>query len=72
MTALKYSPVLMLIILLAAPFALQGNGDAERGEGPRLIVVTPHNEQIRSEFLRGFQDWHLKQYGSPATVVWNG
>ncbi len=71
MTALRYSPVLILIILLAAPFALQGDGDGERGEGPRLIVVTPHNEQIRSEFLRGFQDWHLAQYGSPATVVWS-
>jgi ABC-type Fe3+ transport system substrate-binding protein len=34
-------------------------------------VITPHNEQIRHEFGRGFARWHERVHGSPAAVVWS-
>lgn len=40
------------------------------GEGPRLHVITPHTEAIRTEFGRGFARWHQRHFGEPATVEW--
>lgn len=36
----------------------------------RLVVVTPHVEQIREEFGRGFSDWHQKNFGEPVEIDW--
>lgn len=36
-----------------------------------LVVITPHNEQIRTEFARGFEAWHAERYDEPVTVAWN-
>ena len=35
-----------------------------------MIVVSPHNEAIRSEFGRAFDQWHRAHFGEPATVEW--
>ena len=61
----------LLVLLAALPVAL-----APRGEEPdlrmrRVIVYTPHNEQIRFEFARAFAAWHARNFGEPAEVVWN-
>jgi ABC-type Fe3+ transport system substrate-binding protein len=37
---------------------------------PRVIVISPHNEAIRYEFGRGFDQWHRKQFGEGAVVEW--
>lgn len=67
-------PVLLLSLaaLLALPFLLRPEraaGAAPAG-GPALVVITPHNEAIRSEFARAFSDWHQARYGTPAAVDW--
>jgi ABC-type Fe3+ transport system substrate-binding protein len=36
----------------------------------RLVIISPHNEAIRYEFGRGFDEWHRKQFGDGATVEW--
>lgn len=36
-----------------------------------LVIITPHNEQIRTEFARGFELWHQEKYDEPVTVAWN-
>lgn len=36
----------------------------------RLIIWTPHVEQIREEFGAGFDRWHRRVHGSPAEVDW--
>lgn len=35
---------------------------------PRLIVITPHSEQIRAEFGRAFALWHEREFGEPVYV----
>ncbi len=37
---------------------------------PPVIVLTPHPEEIRAEFERGFNTWYQARYGTPATVEW--
>jgi len=36
-----------------------------------LVIITPHNEQIRTEFAVGFEAWHQAKYSEPVTVAWN-
>jgi hypothetical protein len=60
------------LVALAALPLIFGEGRARvPADANRVIIYTPHNEQIRSEFGRGFADWHQRTYGKPAKVVWN-
>lgn len=35
-----------------------------------LMIVTPHVEQIRSEFAIAFDRWHRRVYSSPVAIDW--
>jgi len=53
--------VLLSVLTLAA---LRLHGDA-------VIVITPHPEEIRQEFSRGFAKWQAAQgVAAPDTVEW--
>lgn len=41
------------------------------GSGGTLIIITPHNEQIRYEFKRAFERWHERNFGQRVNVVFN-
>jgi ABC-type Fe3+ transport system substrate-binding protein len=66
----KYVLPALLVVLAALPVVF-GSGTTESTDGARVIIYTPHNEQIRAEFGRAFAAWHARTKGSPATVVWN-
>lgn len=62
----------MLAVLLGAPFALRPRQTQTSQDGRPLIIITPHNEQIRSEFGRAFEEWHERQFGGQrVSVIWN-
>ncbi len=69
---------LLLAILLAAPWLMraptrdsgQPVGSATDTQPRALVVLTPHNEQIRYEFARAFSDWHRERFGQPVSVDW--
>ncbi|MDA1260254.1 MAG: ABC transporter substrate-binding protein [Planctomycetota bacterium] len=75
---MRVLPILLLLLaVLALPFALRPEPELQlmSTHGPleakrRLAVITPHNEAIRSEFGRAFEDWHLREHGSPVRVDW--
>ena len=71
MNYLRYAPVFVLLLLLVAPFILGGNDAQIDADAPQVIIVSPHNEQIRSEFSRAYASWHLEKYGTPARVTWS-
>ena len=68
---LRYLPILMLVILLAAPFALERPGEAPDPDARRLVITTPHNEQIRDEFSRAFSEWHLAEFQEAVSIDWS-
>lgn len=58
-------------LLVAVPVvARRGTVEPPAGS-PVVIVMSPHNEQIRIEFGDAFTAWHEREYGEPATVIWN-
>ncbi len=61
--------VLALFVgLLAVPFAFRPREATIPADALRLVVITPHNEQIRYEFGRAFSEWHEARYGQPVFV----
>ncbi len=61
-----------LLVLVGLPVLL-GPGRAERPpDGTRrLTIITPHNELIRAEFKRAFEQWHRETYAEPVEVIWS-
>jgi iron(III) transport system substrate-binding protein len=47
------------------------SGDRRSSDALKLIILSPHNEQIRYEFGRAFDHWHQRRFGRRALVIWN-
>lgn len=58
-------------IVLALPFVFRESRVIDETDARRVIIISPHNEQIRYEFGNGFERWHELEYGEPARVVWS-
>jgi ABC-type Fe3+ transport system substrate-binding protein len=70
-----YFYILLFVIVLLAPFAMRRavRGDRDAGDpagagARRLVVITPHNQDIRREFARAFNAWHVARFGEPVEV----
>lgn len=61
----------VLAVLIGVPLLVRPTSATVDPRARRVIIVTPHNEQIRSEFGRAFARWHEQHHGEPATVIWN-
>ena len=70
----KYGFIVLFLVVLATPFALRlavtrgGGAGRVGGDAARLVVITPHNQDIRREFARAFSDWHARRYGVPMVI----
>lgn len=60
-----------LLVLFGVPLFFQGDKDSPPADADRVIIITPHNEQIRYEFAQGFSNWYKKEFGEDAVVVWS-
>ena len=73
----KLAVLAALLLVLSVPFLVRGmagqSAPAASSTGksiPKLVIVTPHVEQIRSEFGAAFARWYERTQGSPVTVDW--
>jgi ABC-type Fe3+ transport system substrate-binding protein/heme-degrading monooxygenase HmoA len=57
-----------LLALIVIPFTLRPETPGGSGEAPSLIIISPHNEQIRHEFAEAFGAWHQEHYGEPVWI----
>lgn len=62
--------ILALIVVVVLPFALRTKSAATGPADETLVIVTPHNEAIRSEFGRAFADWYRRQTGRTVAIDW--
>ena len=69
---MRYAFLLLLAALLALPFLTPNSTPREKPtsekDASRLIVVTPHNGDIRREFAEAFDVWHRQHYGRSVTL----
>lgn len=73
----KLGVLVAMLCVLSLPFVVRLSAGEDGRRGPaaderaaKLIVVTPHVEQIRDEFGAAFGRWHKRVYGSEARIDW--
>ena len=66
------SILLAAALVVALPFLFRKPEQATSWKpgDPELVVVTPHNEAIRTEFERAFSRWHEERFGQPVHIDW--
>jgi iron(III) transport system substrate-binding protein len=63
--------VAALVATVALPFALKPKPAVPKaGTQEALVIITPHNEAIRFEYGRGFQEWYHARTGKNVAVDW--
>ncbi|MEM8835270.1 MAG: ABC transporter substrate-binding protein [Planctomycetota bacterium] len=62
--------VLSLGIVLGVPLLFRPDSAIVPPGAATLVIVTPHNEQIRYEFGRAFNAWHQREHGQPVVIDW--
>jgi iron(III) transport system substrate-binding protein len=75
----RYLYLVLFAVVLIAPFVLRlavtrgkttsdSHGDGADAPVGRLVIVTPHNQDIRREFARAFDAWHRTKYGRGVAI----
>ena len=63
--------ILALVAVLVGPIVLRPKkSSAPRAGEQALVIITPHNEAIRSEFGRAFEEHYLARTGRRVRVDW--
>jgi ABC-type Fe3+ transport system substrate-binding protein len=62
--------LLALVVTVALPFALRPRQPALGPADDTVVIISPHNEAIRTEFGRGFQAWYQARTGRTVAVDW--
>src|SRR5688572_3580225 len=65
-----YIYLILFLLVLGLPFLLRGaitQAPPDRSEA-RIVVVTPHNQDIRREFAYAFSQWHREKYGGGVEI----
>lgn len=62
--------ILALVAVVALPFLLRPTQTGLAEADDALVVITPHNEAIRSEYTVGFREWYRRKTGRTVTIDW--
>ena len=61
---LGWAPVLMAVLAASAISGCKKKVEAD------LVIVSPHDKQIESEFERAFRAWHQQKFGKEVKLLW--
>jgi iron(III) transport system substrate-binding protein len=69
----RYFFIIAFAVLLIAPLAARAlhgvwNPSIVADATERLVIITPHEQDIRNEFRWAFADWHRRKYGQAVDV----
>src|SRR5687768_11036155 len=71
-----YVWAILFVAVLVTPFVVRlAITDSPQSDQPQnnaavrtLVVITPHNQDIRREFARAFDAWHASRYGQAVEI----
>jgi ABC-type Fe3+ transport system substrate-binding protein len=71
----RYVYLILFFLVLVIPFVMRrvvapAGGEVRSSGGTvlRLVIITPHNQDIRREFAWAFSDWHREHFGQAVDV----
>ncbi len=59
-----------LVAIVAVPFALRPDRPTTAQADDTVVIITPHNEAIRSEYALGFAAWYRATTGRSVAIDW--
>lgn len=62
--------LVLFALILGVPFLFRPAEAEAPPDAVRLVIITPHNEQIRGEIARAFSEWHVNEFGRPVVIDW--
>ena len=62
--------LLALVAVVLGPILLRPKGPGSGSGAQPLVIITPHNESIRSEFGHAFEEQYLARTGKRVRVSW--
>lgn len=64
--------IALLVLIVGVPILLRPKqaSRANNADDPRLVVYTPHNEQIRYEIERAYNQWRIDSKKQPVLFDW--
>ncbi len=62
--------LVLLAIIVGLPVAWRPPREQIDPDALKLVIVTPHNEQIRYETAHAFNDWHTERFGQAVRIDW--
>lgn len=62
--------LLAFAVVLGVPFAFRPEQARTPAGAERLVIITPHGDQIRWEFANAFDRWHRDRFGAPVVIDW--
>ena len=72
----EWTPRIIVVVLLAVVvgvpllFQKKESVDASAAAGARLVIYSPHNQNIRLEFTRAFNDFRRAQNRPTVAIDW--
>ncbi len=63
--------LVLFVAVLMLPLLFRIDRPETNAASRTLVIMTPHNEQIRYEFKRAFELWHERTYGEQVRVAWS-
>src|SRR4051794_2063396 len=65
-----YVYLILFLLILGLPFVLRSAlvSAPTQHASARIVVVTPHNQDIRREFAYAFSEWHRQKYGQAVEI----
>lgn len=73
MSPFKALIALAFIVILGVPFVAKPRSESRQDAANErtLVIISPHVQQIRDEFAKGFAEWSLRTTGQRVRIVWN-
>jgi len=66
---MKYRP-LPVLLAVAGVLLAAGCGSEDDRADATLVVISPHNENIKLEFERAFKAYHVEEFGTTVAIEW--
>jgi hypothetical protein len=67
----KITILVLFLAVLGLPFLFRNDSVVPPASARQLIIITPHNEQIRHEFEYAFEAYHAEAFDEPVDVIWS-
>lgn len=66
----KFVILFLMALIVGIPVLYRPPSTEIPENAQRLIILTPHNEQIRYETEVAFSRWHEERFGTPVVIDW--